>query len=176
MRGTFEWVSMTRRGGKVQRCHTMSTIKSQSNAEHSFGVAMLAMSMCEGMPDLFDNRMLAAALMHDLHEQQFGDIPAPTKWENGCLSMLEAAEQQFDLDNHIYVELTEKQKDILFWADKMEFMFHCLEEMQLGNRDDTVVRGFERSVGRLMNCKPVSKVAEDIFNTLKEKFNELKIR
>jgi len=174
VRGSFEWIEMTRRGGQVKRCHTMRTLKEQNNGEHSFGVAMLAISLCESNVKLLDHKLLAAALMHDLHEQQFGDTPAPVKWMNDYSNVLEDAERQFDLDNHLYVELSEKQKEVLFWADKMEYMFHCLEEMRLGNRDQSVLGGFDRSVGRLVNMAPPTQEAKDMLTSLQGEYNGLK--
>ncbi len=56
----------------------VETTKKQSLAEHSFNVAMIARAMCKalGIPD---EKVIKAALEHDLDEIHTGDIPTPTK-------------------------------------------------------------------------------------------------
>lgn len=61
--------------GRVKRWHTEPNIPVQSNAEHSWGVAILLLLTD---PDV-SRELLIAALIHDLPEKDMGDIPSPFK-------------------------------------------------------------------------------------------------
>ncbi len=65
----------------VTRWHHTATKRRQSVAEHSYNVAMLAQRIAaeiDMIPPHFA-WVATAALVHDLPEVDFGDIPAPTK-------------------------------------------------------------------------------------------------
>jgi 5'-deoxynucleotidase YfbR-like HD superfamily hydrolase len=76
------------------------------------------------------------ALTHDLAESTTGDVPAPTKWRNsnldGCLQVLE---EQFNRVYHLYQlnDLTEKERNIVKWADMLELVLYCEREVLRGN-------------------------------------------
>lgn len=55
-----------RRGVPPERCETI--------AEHSFGVALLALWLADAQPDLDPDKMVRLALLHDLGEVYAGDI------------------------------------------------------------------------------------------------------
>ena len=63
--------------GAVKRWHTKLTIKEQDNAAHQWGVAMIVAHIFPG-----SSHLLMAALTHDLHEAEAGDIPYPFKRNN----------------------------------------------------------------------------------------------
>ncbi len=51
----------------------------ESIAEHSFGVAMLALLVGDSLPNLDRGRLLTIALLHDLAEALIGDLPASAR-------------------------------------------------------------------------------------------------
>lgn len=65
----------------VKRWHMIKTAREQNLAEHSFMVAMLAIKLTALMPYGCVNKgvVMELALLHDVHETEFGDIPTPTK-------------------------------------------------------------------------------------------------
>lgn len=68
------------RASVVKRWHIVDTCKSQSVAEHSFNVCLIAQEICK----LCNKEYLASgaimyALHHDIGEVITGDIPSPTK-------------------------------------------------------------------------------------------------
>lgn len=51
----------------------------ESVAEHSFGVAILALIVSDQLPELDRERLLATALIHDMAEALIGDLPASAR-------------------------------------------------------------------------------------------------
>ena len=76
-----DWIrrhSWFRDAGDVTRFHTLRTIRQQSVAHHSWGVATLLLHVWPEAPA----SVLRAALWHDVAEIETGDMPAPIKWAN----------------------------------------------------------------------------------------------
>ena len=69
------------RAGHVKRWHIINTAASQSIAEHSYLVAIIAMHLCKDMGgELAEQQECAVwALFHDAVEIRTGDIPTPAK-------------------------------------------------------------------------------------------------
>lgn len=67
----------------VTRWHMIRTKRPQNLAEHSYMVALIAGKLAEllGEPlsTIEERDMLRLALLHDIEEIEFGDIPTPTK-------------------------------------------------------------------------------------------------
>lgn len=83
--------------GEVQRFHAVPSVPSQSVAQHSWGVAVIARYLV-GVPNLGEEsaELVAASLLHDTGEIITGDIPFTAKRE--CFShfkeALDAAEEK----------------------------------------------------------------------------------
>lgn len=71
------------RAASVKRWHIVATARSQSVAEHSFNVAMIALELCRKLPCAtavgLEAEIMHIALHHDLDEVIEGDIPSPQK-------------------------------------------------------------------------------------------------
>ena len=64
----------------VRRWHTRKVQKEQSVAEHSHGVALLALQLApQDLPAQWQFEILHVGLTHDAHETVFGDTPYPAK-------------------------------------------------------------------------------------------------
>lgn len=65
----------------VKRWHMIETSRTQTLAEHSANVALLAWVIARTSPGAFFNsgQVVISALVHDLGESFIGDIPTPTK-------------------------------------------------------------------------------------------------
>lgn len=129
----YQKVLIIGNGGITRRFHTIDTIKDRSVAAHSFYVAQLCW-LLTGSGQLTVH-LLMAALNHDLAEQVYGDIPAPTKRLLGYDKQMETKLEEDFLDkNDLGWTLDEGDKRILKIADKLAGMIECCQERALGNR------------------------------------------
>ena len=139
-------ILLIRQGHNVKRCHAERIIGENTVGQHSAGVASLVLVFTDGKASA---NLLTAALYHDVPEAVFGDIPAPAKWwmEAEVKAGLERAECRFMHSKGLHPELSEDEAEYLYVADKMEFMFFCLEQRGLGNTH--VDHAFWKVVGAL---------------------------
>jgi putative hydrolase of HD superfamily len=68
-------LKMLPRTGWLQR----GVANGESVAEHTFGVAALALLVGDQVPDIDRGRLLAIALLHDMAEVLIGDLPASSR-------------------------------------------------------------------------------------------------
>lgn len=119
-------------GGEVKRMHTVPTLREQTVAAHSFGVAWWCWMLSPAQRP--SANLLMAALAHDVPEHAVGDIPAPTKRLLGR-DQLDAMEAEADLAGGLPVfELTEAEARILKMADCFDLLMTCVKEAEMGNR------------------------------------------
>jgi 5'-deoxynucleotidase YfbR-like HD superfamily hydrolase len=123
-------------GGLVKRFHTMDTLKENSVAQHSFGVAWLCYLAREGKPSL---ELIMAALAHDLAEQAVGDIPSPAKRDLHVGSRLEELEARIRDNNGLPDLLSDEEQRTLKLADCLDGMMFCLHELRRGNKNVCIV-------------------------------------
>jgi 5'-deoxynucleotidase YfbR-like HD superfamily hydrolase len=133
-------LKLMRTAARVRRCHTMTTIHSQSVGEHTFGLMALLIELCEpsdnhkGILNPRLSKLLVAALYHDAPEAITGDMPAPVK--SGYPQLKDAmasAEKGIAIEFDLYVELTVFEKSILRYCDLMECALYAMEEIETGN-------------------------------------------
>lgn len=130
----YQWLKTMRDGGAVQRYHTTRSAVGQDVAAHSWGVALVLLAL--GVPLRVE--ALVACLLHDMHEQATGDVPAPAKWDNKTLcDALTAIERKFEDDyglSNVFMALTPVERLLLRWADIYELTQWCREQVCQGNR------------------------------------------
>lgn len=128
--------------GQVTRYHTVPSIKTQTLAAHQWGVAMIVCRICPPESPELKLRLVEAALTHDLHEIETGDIPYTYKQGNDdLLDVLERQERHF---NQLYglpgaSKFTHKEEQILKWADMLELVLWSQEEINLGNNNYNII-------------------------------------
>ncbi len=138
----FEWLDKMREAGQVGRCHVVPTVGSQDVSQHCWNVAIIVWSiasndtseMGEPRPEL-----LAYALLHDCAEVVTGDVPSPAKW---MYPELEKALKSVESDFHKKWGLSELkaglypgEMSLVKFADMLEFMWLCIDQIKLGNRN-----------------------------------------
>ena len=132
MKTIKERVQFAHAGSLVVRFHQHIGHRLNTDGQHSWGVATLCLFLSDGLPS---NKLLLAALTHDLAEQVMGDVPFPVKRSiPGLKKTLDDAERdwlrRYDLD----FPLTEAERSILTLADSLDGILYCASEAALGNR------------------------------------------
>ena len=142
----------------TKRMHVVRTIRQQNVAEHSYYVAMLCWKLCDMEPSA---NLLKAAMFHDLAETKTGDVPATAKWGSDELKYeLAKMEAGFDKEHKLEISLSPKEELILKWADSLDLMWFCVNEMMLGNRFvEQMYRNVENYLSKL---EPVKNAHQEL--------------
>ena len=103
--------------GDTRRWHTVPGLD-QTVAEHSWGVAMC---IAAKYPNA-SAELLRAALLHDIHEIDFGDVPSPVKQRCPDIAVHEETfrEEFYQKSGLKQPELTAEEKKILTSCDQLE--------------------------------------------------------
>lgn len=150
----------------TKRYHCIQMIGTQTVAEHSARVAMLADQIMDGNASA---NLLRACLQHDLAECITGDIPAPAKWRNKDLrDAVARVETKFEDDNELFVELDEFESRALKWADSLECLYYCVDQLLMGNRHVQSI--CENVIHHLAGVAHVGR-SEEVYNYIMEKYH-----
>jgi hypothetical protein len=134
-----------RAGGAVSRAHQIPMIDRQTNAAHSWGVAILIDELNQD----WSRPLLRAALHHDICEGTVGDIPAHVGWRWPDLKReVKKAEQEVNDLFGLMQNLSEADGWWLAGCDLLELAFTCYDQLRLGNRNFLAVWG--RVQGRFL--------------------------
>ncbi len=137
----------------IARWGLMYNTRSENLCEHSMECAVISHALAlignrHFGKKLDPNRLLSAALFHDMNEVLTGDLPTPIKYYNEkikesykeiervsqdkMLSLLdeESAQSYTDL-----LSLSAEEKHIVKGADKLCAYIKCLQELERGNRE-----------------------------------------
>ena len=98
------------RAGWLQR----GVAQPESVAEHTFGVAALALLVGDMLPDLDRGRLLALALVHDMAEALLGDLPASARRLLGA-DVKHAAERR--AANELFGALSQGAHYLALWEE-----------------------------------------------------------
>lgn len=120
--------NMLRAGYDVTRWHTMPSLKPQIVASHSWGVAMIVMSLYPDVPEKL--LMVQVALEHDLVEAEIGDMPRPGRTQEHKDLETKIAHQKGYAHESM---LNDADKNWLAWADLIEAGMHAKREYDMGN-------------------------------------------
>lgn len=156
-----EFHRLYRAGTDVTRFHTWPTIKPQNLAAHSWGVAMTIMHIYPAAK----KELIRAALVHDLHESEAGDIPYPYKRNDSRVAEAYAdQEHEFNTRMGIEYSLDEYDTAILKWADMFECMLHALNEVEMGN--SRMVAVSQKAAGVCLETAPNEKAKQLVYEVL----------
>lgn len=126
-----------RAGGLTKRLHTWPTVRDQNVAAHSWGVAMLAREIYRRNAAEVSANLTIACLTHDVPEGVVGDVPSPVKWRNAALARELVNEESKVAEalhlHHEVVRLSVTEMAVLDFCDKLELLWHCVDERRLGN-------------------------------------------
>jgi 5'-deoxynucleotidase len=131
----MELLAFLRRSAQVRRFHTEHVIHHQNTGEHSYSVAWLCWYLCSMAGREVSAGLLLHALAHDAAEHALGDIPSPTKRALGIREEVDAIEAEAMAYNGLYLPKIENwEATVLKYADALEGLLYCSEEIQRGNR------------------------------------------
>ena len=146
-------------GGTVRRYHTLPTLMNQSVGEHSANVALFTwhiLGPCTAHP-------IMAALVHDLPEQVFGDIPSPVK----KMLNLDEAEQHALTEINLAFALSPAEHWAVRFADALDGLIFALREFNMGNRRFIEVRdNYKNMLERLLDDLYIPKEIRQRANLL----------
>lgn len=128
-------INKYRNGYRVERLHTVPHHTPYNNGNHSANAAMIGYELAK-INHLKTSDIILALLLHDLHEADLGDIPAPMKRSSPEISKcISKAESNWDSHNiPDYPALCQASKEVVKAADIMELGLYCLDELQMGNK------------------------------------------
>lgn len=164
-------IDLIRNAGAVKRYHTVDTLRQQTVAEHSWGVAMILLT-CVPFPS---RELVSQALYHDMAEVLTGDVPATAKWN---WPEFASAEQRSADDFHRQYGYQEHLQpwefELLKLADGLEGFSFCLREVELGNRLMLVVgRRWEAHLRKKFNMLSTEATAMNRADKLKDLYMHL---
>lgn len=108
---SIEKLENTLKSGEVVRYHTTPRVGRQSNAEHSWNVAIIYWWLF-GRPN---------GLVHDAPELYVGDLPAPTKaYISACVPILQNLEKNYASEKLLFAKECCEYTIELELADKLE--------------------------------------------------------
>lgn len=132
-REKLERLALVIKGGQTKRWHTWPVQRNENVAEHSYGVAWVCFYLADGKPSTL---LLLSALVHDVPEHLFGDLPAQVKRQSQVLWDEMHRLESVLLNEHgiNYMEvLTTEEKTILSLADTFDSLMFCVRERRSGN-------------------------------------------
>lgn len=142
--------------GDVQRWHTWRSLNEQTVAAHSWGVAMVVAQIDPG-----NDAALKAALFHDLHEVEGGDIPYPAKRRYPDLGRAIAQQEaDFNTANNVDELWNEHDKRVLKWADMFELLMFSKREYHMGNTK--FLHTIEVAINALREMGPPTEAARQL--------------
>ena len=154
-------------GGAVKRYHTVNTIHTQTDADHSFGVAWLVWMLTEGRASA---KLLMAALAHDLAEHVTGDVPSQTKRVADIGAKMAGLEAIHRGAAGVEFYLTEEEERVLDLADNLEGMMFCVAERRMGNRNAEL--WYLRFLDYALSVQAVTPNVPEVLNVIQNLWRE----
>lgn len=136
MKSVKDRIAFAYTGSNVVRFHQNVGHRLNTDAHHSWGVAMMVYFLSESHPSV---NLLMAALSHDLGEQVVGDIPYPAKRGLGIKALVDKAEDEALSKYDLLFPLTVEERRLLTIADTLDGMMYCASEAALGNKTLRVI-------------------------------------
>ncbi len=152
----FNFNALLARLKYIPRWSLMRQNVQEDLAQHTADVALTAHTLCLVANNKFgrntnSERVVVAALYHDVSEILTGDMPTPVKYNNPQImtaykaieshavnKLLETSDPAVRDSLHPYMSgdcLTEYEKKLLKAADKICALTKCMEELQSGNKE-----------------------------------------
>lgn len=137
----------------IARWGLMYNTRQENLSEHSMECAVIAHALAlignrHFGKNLNAERILSAALFHDMNEVLTGDLPTPIKYYNDSIKDSYKEIERISLDKMLslldddtageyrdLLKLSEREERIVKGADKICAYVKCLQELERGNRE-----------------------------------------
>ena len=151
----------------VKRWGIVSMTRTQSVAEHSYNVAMMALNIYNNSRrlEVSIERVLMLALTHDLPEIHTGDMPMPLKTDDIKQAVKEYENANYPKLSAFKQQSKEIERLVVKIADIMEAITYCRRYSD-DPRSNEVIQGMHDAIADLLNTVPDSMV--EVRDDLKE--------
>lgn len=145
------------RQGWLQR--NIPAEKTESVADHSFGIAMLALLLCP--PELDKLKVLQIALLHETGECIIGDL---TPWDN--ISEAEKSQMEKEAVENILGQFPDGKSLISLWE---EFEYETSEEGKFVRQLDKLEMGLQAEVFKKIGNNDANALIESAYQKVTDK-------
>ena len=134
------------------------------------------------------NRLLAAALFHDMNEVLTGDLPTPIKYYNDDIKGAYKQIEKVSLDKMLSLldentakayenlfSLNEEETRLLKGADKLCAYIKCLQELERGNREFFSACRYNEESLRAMKMPEVDYFMENYLPSFTKNIDEVSL-
>ena len=147
----------------IKRWGIISMTRTQSVAEHSYNVAMMALNICNNSRrlEVSVERILMLALTHDLPEIHTGDIPMSLKTDDIKQALKEYENANYPLLASFKHRSMELETLIVKVADIMEAITYCRRYCD-DPRSSQVIQGLHEAIDSVVDTVPDSAIRDDL--------------
>jgi len=177
----------------ITRWGLMYNTRSENLSEHSLECAVLshALSLIGNRyfgKKLDPNRLLCAALFHDMNEVLTGDLPTPIKYYNERMKdsykeiektslekMLSLLDGETSGVYSALLSLSPEEKRIVKGADKLCAYIKCLQELERGNREFSSACSYNEKALRDLALPEVDFFLEHYISSFTKNIDEVSL-
>ena len=177
----------------INRWGLMYNTRNENLSEHSMECAVLTHALAVIGNSHFGEKwnaekLLSAALFHDINEVLTGDLPTPVKYYNESIKKSYKEIERISLDKlfsllddeskKIYsalFDLTPEEKRIVKGADKLCAYIKCLQELERGNQEFASACRYNEKDLREMNLPEVNFFLEHYIASFTKNIDEVSL-
>ena len=177
----------------IARWGLMYNTRGENLSEHSMECAVIAHALSilgnrHFGKKLDANRVLAAALFHDMNEVLTGDLPTPVKYYNDSIKESYKEIERISLDKMLSLldeetgevysslhDLSLEEKQMVKGADKLCAYIKCLQELERGNREFLSACKYNKESLEALNMPEVDYFLEHYISSFTKNIDEVSL-
>lgn len=177
----------------ITRWGLMYNTRSENLSEHSMECAVLAHALALIANQKFgkkisSERVLSAALFHDMNEVLTGDLPTPVKYYNESIKdsykeierisldkMLSLLDEDMRASYEELLTLSSEEERIVKGADKLCAYIKCLQELDRGNTEFSSARIANEEGLRALKMPEVDYFLEHYVSSFTKNIDEVRL-
>jgi 5'-deoxynucleotidase len=177
----------------IARWGLMYNTRTENLSEHSMECAVLTHALSLVGNRVFgkhydSNRLLAAALFHDMNEVLTGDLPTPVKYYNksmkesykeiervGLSKMLSLLDEESAKEYEALITLSPEESRLIKGADKLCAYIKCLQELERGNKEFRSACRYNENDLKAMDLPEVNYFLEHYLDSFTKPIDEVNL-